>query len=307
MNLTNAVEVLYHLSTGVVGTGVERHERPHKPVLLLAILDAIAAGKARPDHVPWSNWLRERFATYFAIVRSHNDEASPENPFYHLKTDRFWQPVALTPQGEMTLATTPLVRDTDTGRVFGRFTPEWQLLLADPQVRVGLRDALVSRYFPARQQQLRPLFHETSAGALEPKVEDDGDNGELPGRSSAFRRQVLEVYDYQCAACGLRIWLAEHELTFVDAAHLVPFSLTRNDHPTNGLALCKNHHWALDQRLIAPGSDGRWHVSRHLEPRRSRGEEELARLSGEKLLSPAESAFAPLRENLEWRYQRLLN
>ena len=306
MNFPSAVEILYRLSTGVVGTGVDRHERPHKPALLLAVLDAIAAGKARPDRVPWSKWLRERFGEYFAIVRSHNDECTPENPFYYLKTDGFWQPFAMAAQGEIPLAATPLVRDTDAERVFGRFAPDWLVLLADPEIRLGLRDALVSRYFPLVQQRVRPLFLEAGATVAETQVAEDQDPLP-PGRSSAFRRQVLEAYDYQCAACGLRIWLAEHELTFVDAAHLVPFSLTRNDHPSNGLALCKNHHWALDQQLIAPDPNGVWRVSRCIEPRRSRGEEELVRLVGQKLLCPTEPAFAPLREYLEWRFQRLLN
>jgi len=30
------------------------------------------------------------------------------------------------------------------------------------------------------------------------------------------------------------------------AAHLIPFSASRNDHPTNGLALCKNHLGTMD-------------------------------------------------------------
>jgi putative restriction endonuclease len=79
------------------------------------------------------------------------------------------------------------------------------------------------------------------------------------------------------------------------------------DHPTNGLALCKNHHWALDQRLIAPDLTRVWRVSRHVEPRRSRGEDELARLAGQPLLAPVESAFAPDRLGLEWRFERLLS
>ena len=98
----------------------------------------------------------------------------------------------------------------------------------------------------------------------------------------------------------------EHELSFVDAAHIVPFSETRNDHPTNGLALCKNHHWALDQRLIAPDSTRVWRVSRYVEARRSRGEEELIRLAGQPLLAPVEPAFAPDQHGLQWRFERLL-
>ena len=89
MNFAAAVEVLYRLNTGVIGTGAARHERPHKPILLLAVFDALAEGKARPDRVPWSTWLRERFRVYFDAVRSHNDDCSPENPFFYLRGDGF--------------------------------------------------------------------------------------------------------------------------------------------------------------------------------------------------------------------------
>lgn len=309
MTFSTAVEILYHLNTGVVSTDAGRHERPHKPLLLLAVLDAIASGEARPDHIPWSRWLRERFAAYFELVRAHNDECTPENPFYHLRSEKFWEPVILTARGEVELAAQPLVRDAATGRVFARFTSEWQLIVGNPEFRLGLRDALVSRYFPHAQQALRPLFLEPTSGGPQavPLVEETAQDEDAPGRSSAFRRKVLEVYDYQCAACGLRIRLPEHELTFVDAAHLVPFALSRNDHPTNGLALCKNHHWALDQHLIAPDQTAIWRVSRHIEPRRSPGEKELSRLEGERLLPPAEPAFAPRPEHLAWRWERLLN
>ncbi|MBE2283206.1 MAG: hypothetical protein IAE77_07075 [Prosthecobacter sp.] len=34
------VELLYGLHVGIVGQGAERHERPHKPVMLLAVLVA---------------------------------------------------------------------------------------------------------------------------------------------------------------------------------------------------------------------------------------------------------------------------
>ena len=37
MDFFAAIEVLYRLNTGVIGTGACRHERPHKPVMLLAV------------------------------------------------------------------------------------------------------------------------------------------------------------------------------------------------------------------------------------------------------------------------------
>jgi putative restriction endonuclease len=303
-----AIEALYRLNTGVIGVDESRHERPHKPALLLAVFDALASGKARPDHVPWSQWLRDRFGVLFELVKSRNDECSPENPFFYLRSDGFWQPVTVTAKGEVPLSATPVARDLDTGRVFARFVEGWDALVADPVRRMAFRDAIVARYFPSARAKIAACFVEPSMGsvAVEPAVAEEAEEI-LPGRSSAFRRRVLEIYDFQCVACGLRIWMPEHELSFVDAAHLVPFSHTRNDHPTNGLALCKNHHWALDQRLIAPDADAVWRVSRYIEPRRSRGEDELARLAGQPVLPPAERAFAPDRTGLEWRFARLLN
>jgi putative restriction endonuclease len=93
------------------------------------------------------------------------------------------------------------------------------------------------------------------------------------------------MYDHQCAACGLRINIpGVQDGTFVDAAHLIPFAETGNDHPTNGMALCKNHHWAMDRFLIAPGIDGRWRTSPRLIAHRSAGEKALADLRGQVVL-----------------------
>ena len=49
MDFSAAIETLYRLNTGVIGTGAGRHERPHKPVMLLAVFDALASGAARPE------------------------------------------------------------------------------------------------------------------------------------------------------------------------------------------------------------------------------------------------------------------
>ena len=101
------------------------------------------------------------------------------------------------------------------------------------------------------------------------------------------------------------------------ATHLIPFSESRNDHPTNGLALCKNHHGTMDRNLIAPcpgtrpgiaaGDAGaHWKVAKILDPRRSNGEKELIELSGKSLLLPKDQAFHPDRNGLEWRSQKLI-
>ncbi len=69
--------------------------------------------------------------------------------------------------------------------------------------------------------------------------------------SRRFRREVCEAYDYRCVMCGER-FPATHvnRNPGVDAAHILPWAKYVLDEVYNGLALCKLHHWAFDERLL---------------------------------------------------------
>lgn len=308
-SVEDVVEKLYDLHVGVVGTtkGL-RHERPHKPVLLLAALDLIADGQATAESIPWSSALRRRFSEYFAVVQAADDRDTPENPFRRLQTDSIWRPVESVDGHEITLNREPLVAECDTGRVRASLAAGLERFVLTPTIRTRLRDALVARYFPKTRERLTPLFRDVARLEQVQDAEPESDDILTPsGRNQGFRRKVLEIYDYQCAACGLRINLPNvADGTFIDAAHLIPFAESRNDHPTNGLALCKNHHWAMDRFLIAPGPDRRWRASRRLIAHRSAGEKQLADLHDQMLLPPHEPAFNPSDAALAWRCERLL-
>ena len=298
--LDQTIERLYALNVGVIGTGALRHERPHKPLLLLTVLDLIDGGLATPDCIEWNAALRERFSAYFEKVKKADDRDTPENPFHYLTSEGFWQVFRRTPAGPAPHETTPLVRDS--GQVFARLADEVGRVFADAASRPLLRQALIARYFPEKAAVLL-----AGPAALEEEQRAYGqDTGpEVPGRSAGFRKKVAEVYDHQCAACGLRLRLPGSDIALVDAAHLVPFAVSFNDHPTNGLALCKNHHWAMDRSLIAPHPEGRWVVSRVLISHRSSGEAELAKLQDKPLLPPGDEAFRPAVDAMRWRLERL--
>ena len=128
-------------------------------------------------------------------------------------------------------------------------------------------------------------------------------------RSGAFRQTILEVYDYTCAACGLRVRLNDG-FSLVEAAHLVPFSVNRDDQPNNGLALCPNHHRAMDRFLIAPCPDskhlaGVWRVGPALDSR-IEGQKALVALDGQRVIAPSEEKFYPAIESLRWREKQLI-
>lgn len=303
-SLDQAIERLYDLNVGT--TPVEEgppHERPHKPLLLLAVFDLLDEGLATPDRVPWCQVLRDRFKERFNVVRKHNDQCNPDLPFRYLAGDGFWQAVEAD-------GTTPIrreIRAADLGKVHARFTDGFDLLVAVPENRRKMRGALVTRFFPQHAAQLLRFSTTDLRSTISHPPSSSLNEDELEyGRSPAFRRKILEIYDHQCAACGLRIKLpAARDVSFIDAAHLIPFAESRNDHPTNGLALCKNHHWAMDREIIAPGPDLHWHVSKFIDPRRSNGEKDLAELAGKSLLLPKDPAFHPAAECLHWRTRRL--
>ena len=122
-------------------------------------------------------------------------------------------------------------------------------------------------------------------------------------RDPAFRRVVVQAYDYRCSATGLRVLLPDGAV-MVEAAHLVPFSESRNDSPRNGIALTPNMHWALDKNLIAPTPDFTWKVSQQLDDRVP-DFQELVSLAGKRLFLPTDKTLWPEREGLEWRVSAL--
>ena len=302
MTLNQAIERIYSLNVGI--TPLDEgppHERPHKPLLLLAVLELLDIGHATPGNIPWCQELRDQFTSQFLIVKKHNDQNSPDLPFRYLAGDGIWE--ALESDGTTSIRRE--IRVSDMGKVFARFTGGFEAIVADPRNRSHLRNALISRYFPWAADFLNPANHsEIPIPDKAPRVSDE--SAEY-GRSPAFRRTIIEIYDHQCAACGLRIRLPViNDVSFIDAAHLIPFAISRNDHPTNGLALCKNHHWAMDRNLIAPSPDFHWRASPLLDERRSNGEKELFRISGKSLLLPKDPAFHPDSSGLSWRFERLL-
>jgi len=77
-----------------------------------------------------------------------------------------------------------------------------------------------------------------------------------PGAAS-FRKKVHAAYDSRCAFCGFRAppikGLAK---AGVDAAHILPYGEFDLDVVTNAMALCKQHHWAFDNRVLILGVSG---------------------------------------------------
>lgn len=302
-NWKDWLERLYNLRRDKRGL----HERPHKPVLLLSIIELLDRNQIPENQVAITDDLIATFKRLFEVVRQPTDQPTIQNPLFHLSSDGFWNLEPKT-RGDVIYRVGEASGSPSLGELrrrvsFGRFDSELWELLHNRQSRQEIRESLIDRYFPEKRIELEALTA-TNAAPLNNALREEAQRG----RDAAFRKTILEVYDYRCAACGIRV-LLETALSLVEAAHLIPFNISRNDKPDNGVALCPNHHWAMDRFLIAPCPDkqhraGIWRVSSRLD-NRIEGQKELLSLENRAVIPPGEEKFLPSHESLAWREKHL--
>ena len=294
--MNTILDQLYCLKRDKVGN----YERPHKPVLLLAVIDLIESGVISDNKILMNKRLETRFKEIFEIVRKEDSKPTIQNPFYYMSGEPFWKAKDSEGNdfyipGHASLC--PSITSLRKG--FAVLSEELFQVLKNPHQRHLIKNALISRYFPKEAEVLKQkyCYPESSPESLE--VAEVGSV-----RSAAFAKIVKQVYDYRCAACGQRILV--DKVHFVDAAHLIPFSVTFNDHPSNGMALCKNHHWAMDQNLIAPHPDLYWIISERLDCRII-DHKPLIDLKKKSIIGPNDKRYSPDKESLEWRISKIIN
>ncbi|MDD4891165.1 MAG: HNH endonuclease [Phycisphaerae bacterium] len=69
--------------------------------------------------------------------------------------------------------------------------------------------------------------------------------------SAQFRNAVRRAYRSTCIVCGKKFPSTPfNRLPGVDAAHILPWAQYDLDVVSNGLCLCKLHHWAFDEGIL---------------------------------------------------------
>ena len=68
--------------------------------------------------------------------------------------------------------------------------------------------------------------------------------------SARFRHAVRAAYNSTCIICGVHLPATRYNNPGVDAAHILPWAQYDLDEVSNGLCLCRQHHWAFDEGLL---------------------------------------------------------
>ncbi len=259
------------------------------------------------NRIHFNDVLLTRYVAYFDAVKGERDWPNPWMPFFALKneTNAFWflEPI---PGREAALGLNSAVKRGDIVEnfEFAYLSEELFAALSNPVDRDVLRDALMYHWFPDHVDALTELVGVTRFENLLKTGHASEVRESPPARSAAFRRLVVEAYEYRCAASGWRVILPDYRV-LVEAAHIVPFAETADDRPQNGIALTPNFHWALDRNIIAPGADLKWHVSPLID-KRIADNRPLVALDSQPLLLPRDERYHPDREALRWREAQLL-
>jgi putative restriction endonuclease len=110
--------------------------------------------------------------------------------------------------------------------------------------------------------ELEKLKAEAQSKFRTRKVREDQSDGYFV-RHALFPRVIKSLYNDSCAVFRLTV-TTPIGASIVDAVHIMPFGVFRNDDPRNGMTLCKDHHRAFDVGGIAVDQDYQVIVSKHL-------------------------------------------
>lgn len=296
-----------------------QHKAPHKPLLLLSVLDFAAQGSLTTNFVPVSSELGDLFATYWGLAMPVDRAGNWSLPFFHLKSEGFWHLVPQTGKQEVLAAVRQIagmaqLRETVIGAQLDEAL--YQLMCAE-ESRNALRIALLDKYFQSElrgalleqaginqaayrysQELLQKVMTSSDTASFAPQLEQPA-----VVRDQGFRKAIVKAYDHRCVLCGIRL-ITLDGLTVATAAHIIPWSVSYNDDPRNGLCLCRLCHWAFDVGLASITVKYRVKLSRQMSAAGNISGH-LSTLDTRPIFEPQETVFNPDVHALIWHMENV--
>ncbi|MBK1988909.1 HNH endonuclease [Sphaerospermopsis aphanizomenoides BCCUSP55] len=284
-----------------VSSSKKRGTALHKPILILSVIDLISRDIIDNNEIRVSDELIETFEKYWQIIGSHSYTGGLHYPFFHLQSEGFWHLEFKPDFNGLQPKTTNRLKQA----VYCAYLDiELFELLQDELCRKELLDALIAAFFPDINNQIESILQ------INQNFENEKISPEYIGnkpkyslkktiiRNAFFRKAVVSVYECQCAFCGLIVNKSINQ-NIVDGAHIKPFAQFYDSRIHNGIALCKNHHWAFDRGWFAVDEKYKIIVSKELEEV-SPHAKPIKDFHGEKLILPRIEKYFPDIEALQW-------
>jgi putative restriction endonuclease len=292
-------------------------EAPHKPVLLLAIISLIKRGEIYSNRIEITPELVLEFKNVWNKLVITKHVSNFALPFFHMKSEPFWRLVTFSGKfipitNSKSIQSLAALKESIA---FAELDKKLFEYILNPVSCLELETILLSQYFP----ESKDIFFDTQ-NVLYSKIESeilDKDResyrSELDSlknslgseayeeevyiRSAVFKREIPKIYNYQCAISGMRVESSTNA-QLVDACHIVPFAISKDDTITNGISLSPNLHRAFDRGLLTINEEYIIRVSPAIKENNSPFS--LRQFEGRSILLPTLPKHYPSIENLKW-------
>ena len=313
-SLQKYLKAFTRLKRGVTPYGLA----PHKPVLLLSLIELIEKGLVNNNQFEVNADLVATFKENWLLLVPTLHQADFTQPFYYLQSEKiegqpYWK-LKARPGMQINAHIKSVSRLSETCD-FGYFTPQLFMLLCDANNRAMATALLLDTYFAqsqagfiAAKKHGEGYLHDQEDFVLnEPEAKYKriiiNTEEDIFVRNGLFKKLVPKIYGNQCSFTGMQL-SSTFGHSFVDACHIVPFSQTHDDKVTNGIALCPNLHRAFDRGLVSISADYTIMVSNHVIEKEAHAYT-LKGLAGRKILLPNKRIHFPEVEAVAWHREHV--
>lgn len=294
---------------------------PHKPIMILSVISNIEIGLIKSNKILITTELVGVFKELWSsLVASERHHCIFAMPFYHLRTEAFWELIAKkgfenTVQSKIAMKS---FSNLQSAINYAEIDIELFNFLNNKEEREIIKFAVLDKYFSNSKNNFptdngagylnnleNEILNESSEVykkrllKLENELKNEGFEEEKFLRGNIFKRQVPVIYQNTCAISGLQI-NATFNVSLIDACHIIPFSNSYDDTITNGISLTPTLHRAFDRGLISIDDNYRVIISDKFNENNRESNYSINQFEGKEILLPKNKKYYPNLENLNW-------
>ncbi len=290
---------------------------PHKPILLLSIIQQIQKGLIYSNRIAITPELVLEFKSNWQKLVETPHIENFSLPFFHMKSESFWRLVS-KPGVEISKTSSGSVKSLMSLRnsiEFAEIDKDLFDLMKESSSRKILEEELLITYFKNTMNSYHSIGYDIS-GQIEKQIlteesveytskinelretlSKDHFEEEIFIRGGVFKKEIPRIYKYQCAVSGMRIETSINA-QLVDACHIVPFAISNDDTISNGISLSPNIHRAFDRGLLTFNDKFQVRISPVIKENNSPFS--LKQFEGQSIILPDNPNFYPSLEKIAW-------
>ncbi len=132
---------------------------PHKPILLLAVIELFERGAMAENHIELTPQLNQTFLKYWSYLGSASHNPDISRPFFHMKSGKFWHLVPNAGFEKLLAANIKLKTFAEVKEAisFAYLDEDLFEFLQEEKYRESLLAVLVGRWFPGKLEEVKKI------------------------------------------------------------------------------------------------------------------------------------------------------